>query len=113
MPGKPRPLADFEPYWLPRERGHVRDKIGLGFTCPVHKDHPVVFYFRHPLDGEAPQPLTPLVEVEDFMDSEDGTESFNEVTLYYRDGDVGPLVGGCGAMFWVIGGEVWTRRVKH
>ena len=110
MPGRARPLADFEPHWLPVKS--VREKMGLGFTCPLHKDHPVAFYFRHPLDGEGPQPLTPLVEVEDFYDSYDGTPSFGEITLYYRDGDIGPLVASCGAMFWVIGGEVLIRPRK-
>lgn len=113
MPGRPRPLADFAPYWLPVERGSKREKMGLGFLCPIHRDHPVVFYFRHPLDGEAAQPLTPLVEVEDYLDSYDGTESFGEITMYYRDGDIGPLVAPCGAQFWVIGGEVLTRPKRR
>lgn len=90
----------------------MREKMGLSFTCPIHKDHPVAFYFRHPLDNEAPQPLTPLVEVEDFLSG--GMEpDFEDITLYYREGDTGPLVAACGAMFWVIGGEVLLRPVKH
>lgn len=83
--------------------------MGLGFLCPIHRDHPVAFYFRHPLDGETPQQLTPLVEVEDFLGSDEGGESFDEITLYYRAGDSGPLVASCGAIFWVIGGEVLMR----
>ena len=108
MPGKTRPLAEFSPYWLPREPG-LREKVGVGFTCPIHKDHPVAFYFRHPLDGEAPQPLTVLVEVEDFL--ADGIEpSFDDLTLYHWEGDNGPLVAGCGAKFWLIGGDVIIRK---
>ena len=83
----------------------------MGFTCPVHKDHPVVFYFRHPLDGEKAQELTPLVEVEDFLSG--GMEpDFEDMTLYYSEGDSGPLVAGCGAMFWLIGGEIIIRRMR-
>ena len=111
MPGRVRPLADFDPYWIPLKG--TREKMGMGFTCPVHKDHPVTFYFRHPLDGEEAQPLTPLVEVEDFFGAYDGRESFEDITLYFRDGDAGPLVAPCGAMFWVTGGEVIVRRQKR
>ena len=32
--------------------------------------------------------------------------------MYYRDEDIGPLVASCGAMFWVIGGEVLIRPRK-
>lgn len=109
MPGRAKPLSDFAPYWLPREPGNSRQKMGVGFTCPIHADHPVAFWFRHPLDGESAQTLTPLVEVEDFL-GEGVSETFDDITLYYREGDVGPLVAPCGAMFWVIGGEVLTRR---
>jgi hypothetical protein len=104
-------LAEFDPYWLPRESG-LREKVGIGFTCPVHKDHPVAFYFRHPLDGEPAQPLTPLVEAEDFL-AEGVIETFEDLTLYYQVGDTSPLVAGCGAMFWVIGGEVIVKRKRE
>jgi hypothetical protein len=108
LPGRPRPLADFAPYWLPAEKG-VRENVGLGFTCPVHKDHPVAFYFRHPLDGSAPQPLTRLYEVEGFLDGSD-VPSFDDITVCAWFGDERPLVASCGAAFWLIGGEVFLKR---
>ena len=106
-PGRARPLADYGPHWLPK--AGAREKMGMALTCPIHKDHQVSFYFRHPMDGEAPQPLTPLVEVEDFLGAYDGKESFDDITLYFRAGDEGPLVAPCGATFWIIGGEVLMR----
>lgn len=110
-PARARPLADLNPEWIPRTKG-VREGVGLAFTCPIHKDHQVVFYFRRPLDNGAPQPLTPLVDVEDYESSGCGPD-FDDLTLLRGDGTSDALTAGCGAQFWVIGGEVLTRPPRR
>jgi len=50
-------LVDLEPRWTvgSDEDCHVdRQGMGIGFNCPIHRNHRLVVFFSNPIDGGQP-----------------------------------------------------------
>ncbi len=122
--GRMVPLLELDPHWLPDPEIGGRHMTGLGFLCPLHRDHRVWLYFRQPLDEGEPIVAVPLYDIENAVadgevDVDGGVtpqelkdvlgqleDPFARISVTDIRNQGRPIVYACGARFWVAGGTI-------